>query len=82
MDLEDIWLLSVLVVILFAMTVIIVVVAVQEDEKYIYECITLDGEKITCDSVNESEAGLIGRRDDTSYLIKQYKKVRNENKDE
>lgn len=78
MDLEDILLLGMLVMILFIMAVI--VVAVQEDGKYIYECITLDGEKITCDSVNESDAGLIGRRDGTSYLIKQYKKIKKENK--
>lgn len=81
MDLEDIFRILALLV-MFLSAIIIIITVVQEDGKYIYECITLDGEKITCDSVNESTAGLIGRRDDTSYLIKQYKKVRNENKDE
>ena len=49
---------------------------------YQYECITIDNETITCDKIKESESGIIGTRDDTSYLIKQYKKIEKEVEDD
>lgn len=55
---------------------------VENETIYQYECVTLDNETITCDRVNKTQSGIIGTRDDTSYLIKQYKKVKKENKDE
>ena len=51
---------------------------ISEESKYQYECVTIDNETITCDKVNTTEGGIIGTRDDTSYLIKQYKKIKKE----
>ena len=55
-----------------------IIVGITEESKYQYECITLDNETITCDRVKTTESGIIGTRDDTSYLIKQYKKINKE----
>lgn len=77
---EEILFVIMLAMVLFG--IITIIIAVKENGEYIYECITFDNETITCDNVKESEAGLIGRRDGTSYLIKQYKKIKKEKENE
>ena len=73
----------VILIILFISTLIFGISEIVNDiNLYQYECITIDNETITCDRVNTTEGGIIGTRDDTSYLIKQYKKIKKEVKDE
>lgn len=76
MDFDYILLCIITAILVFLL--IIVILAIIEDGKYIYECITLDGEQITCDSIDKSESGLLGKRDGTVYLIKQYKRINKE----
>ena len=83
---EDVGIAILLFIGILAIIVAIIglVLAIKEDIEnktfYQYECVTLDNEIITCDRVDTTEGGIIGTRDDTSYLIKQYKKVKKENK--
>lgn len=46
----------------------------EKMEKKVYECITLDGEKIICDKVD----GTIVTKDGTSYVVKEFKRVEKE----
>ena len=73
-DIEEIFLI-VFVILLIITCIGIITYAIKVDAKYEYECITIDGEKITCDSIDRSESGLLGTRDGTTYMIKQYTRI-------
>ena len=72
----------ILIILLISILIFGISEIVNDINLYQYECITIDNETITCDRVNTTEGGIIGTRDDTSYLIKQYKKIKKEVKDE
>lgn len=59
---------------IFALLILAVVFSVKDEADYYYECVTIDGETINCESICAGEAGITGTRDGTTYLIKQYTK--------
>ena len=77
-DFIDIFCISIITILLILIFPLIFVIVESISNLYQYECVTLDNETITCDNVKTTEGGIIGTRDDTSYLIKQYKKIKKE----
>lgn len=64
---------------IFALLILAVIFSVKDETNYYYECVTIDGEQINCESVYTGEAGITGTRDGTTYLIKQYTRKEKKN---